>query len=106
MQDIPKGAKTARTLGIIGIILAVVGFLVPFGGIGGIVCDIIAIVMGVKYRNLARQAGDQQSYGVANMGMILGIVGIVVAVVVMIVAAAMVFVLVQNLSQGNAAQGF
>lgn len=79
-RNISVTDDSARTLGIIGLVCGVIGFLISFGlGILGMPFSIAAIVLGVISRR-------REASGMATAAIVLGAVTIVLVVVVIALA--------------------
>lgn len=77
---------------ILGIAALVLGFVpIPGGGIIGLICAIVGVILGAISRKKLKEAG--QPSGMATAGMILSIIALVLDVIVLIAAVACVGVI-------------
>ncbi len=74
---------------ILGIAALVLGFVpIPGGGIIGLICAIVGVILGAVSRKKLKEAGE--SSGMATAGMVLSIIALVLDVIVLIAAVACV----------------
>ena len=79
-------AIASLVLGIIGVVLCFVP--IPGGGIIGLICAIVGVILGVIARKKAKEAG--QPSGLATAGMILSIISLVIVAIAVIITIACV----------------
>jgi heme/copper-type cytochrome/quinol oxidase subunit 2 len=75
----PGGHAPANGLGTAALVLGIVGLLLFWTVIGGIVLGILALIFGIIGRGRAKR-GEATNGGVATAGLVLGAVAIVVSI--------------------------
>jgi hypothetical protein len=77
----PRPPKAKNGMGVAALAVAMFGLLASISIVGGIVCGIVAIILGFSGRRLARQ-GAATNREVATAGIALGALAIVVSLAV------------------------
>jgi Domain of unknown function (DUF4190) len=74
----PVGAHNG--LGVAALVIGIVGLLLVWSVVGGIVLGILAVIIGVLARGRCKR-GEADNIGVATSGIVLGIVAVLVSII-------------------------
>jgi hypothetical protein len=74
----PPAAAAGNGFSVASLVLGIVGVVLTITVVGGLICDVLAVVFGALGRTKAREAGGAHgtNAALATAGMILGLVGL------------------------------
>jgi hypothetical protein len=78
--QVPHGVVGPRNgLGVAALVLAIIGLVLVWSVIGGIVLGLVAVVIGVAARARCKR-GEADNMGIATSGIVLGIIAVLVSI--------------------------
>ena len=80
VQVPPGSVRAANGLGIAALVIGIIGLVLVWSVVGGIVLGILAVIIGVLARSHCKR-GQADNIGVATSGIVLGILAVLVSLV-------------------------
>jgi hypothetical protein len=79
--QVPHGSVGPRNgLGVAALVIAIIGLVLVWSVVGGIVLGLVAVIIGVAARGRCKR-GEADNVGVATSGIVLGTIAVLVSVV-------------------------